>query len=271
MEDINVETSDIILLRWREREIDRLKAQLATKQTKIEDQAAYITQLLKELAQVGEHNIGRLKAQLAAQEVKIAEQEAHIAHLLKNLSQVRELDNKKADILQQRIDVLEMVGRIRENSGTDTHIASNSQLPRHSSEFDVFLSYCREDGNKARVIVETLTRSGIRVWWDDTKLRIGERFDDYISWALNDALKVIVLWSKHSIHSRYVYSEARIGYLMNKLLPVRIDDVNPPEFCTALHFVDLSGWNGLDSNSKSFQHLIDDIKFFVKLAGGGLN
>jgi hypothetical protein len=219
---MNAETPDGIERRWREREIDRLKAQLAA-------------------------------------------QEARIAQLLKNVEQVRESGDERAGLLQQRIDELELAERIRANNDTDGPRPRDRHPPRHSSEFDVFLSYCREDRNRAKAIVEALTNSRIRVWWDQTKLRLGENFEDYISWALEDALKVIVLWSQRSVHSRYVYSEARIAHLMNKLLPVHIDDVNPPDFCAALQYVDLSSWNG-DRTHSGFQKLINDVQFFVSLA-----
>ena len=202
--------------------------------------------------------IDRLKA-------RIAEQEARITQLLQNVAQVRESAGERAELLQQRIYELELTERDRSKYGTDTPAPKESYAPRPSSEFDVFLSYCREDRDKAKALVQALTDSRIRVWWDETKIRLGENFENYISWALEDALKVIVLWSRYSVRSRYVYSEARIAYLMNKLLPVRIDSVDLPEFCAALHFIDLSDWTGdaWDSGLKSF---VNDVRFFISLA-----
>ncbi len=216
------ESPDKIELRFREREIDRLKA-------------------------------------------RIAELEARIAQLLKNVTQVRESGDTRAGLLQRRIDEIELADRDRKKYGPGTSRPIDSSTPWRSSEFDVFLSYCREDRDKARILVKALTDSGIRVWWDETKLRLGENFENYISWALEDALKVIVLWSRHSVHSRYVHSEARIAYLMNKLLPVRIDSVAPPDFCAELHFIDLSDWTGADWHS-GFRNLVEDVRVFVSLA-----
>lgn len=197
--------------------------------------------------------IDRLNARIAALE-------AIIAQLLKNATQVRESGDARTGILQQRVDELELAEGDSRKYGSE-----NSPIPRRSSEFDVFLSYCREDRDKAKILVNALTDSGVRVWWDQTKLRLGENFENYISWALEDALKVIVLWSPHSVRSRYVHSEAHIAYLMNKLLPVRIDSVAPPEFCAELHFIDLSDWTGAAWHP-GFQSLVEDIRFFVSLA-----
>lgn len=209
--------------------------------------------------------IDRLKAQIAAQEARIAAQEVRIAQLLENVAQVRESGDIRAGLLRHRIDELELAERDRAKYGTNTPPPRTSYAPCRSSEFDIFLSYCREDRNRAKVLVQALTDSRIRVWWDETKLRLGENFENYISWALEDALKVIVLWSRRSVQSRYVYSEARIAYLMNKLMPVRIDSVDLPEFCAGLHFIDLSDWMG-DEWHAGFKSLVNDVRFFISLA-----
>ena len=51
------------------------------------------------------------------------------------------------------------------------------------------------------------------------KLRAGERFNDVIENALNEAKCVIVLWSKRSVQSLYVKDEATHALNRKKLVP----------------------------------------------------
>ena len=72
---------------------------------------------------------------------------------------------------------------------------------------DIFLSYCREDLPTAQRFAEGFEREGLSVWWDQV-LDVGEAFDTVTEKALDDAEAVVVLWSKHSVDSRWVRAEA---------------------------------------------------------------
>jgi len=63
---------------------------------------------------------------------------------------------------------------------------------------DIFISYKREEQDKARQLAVALEKQGWSVWWDP-KLRAGDYFDDVIEKALNEARCVIVMWSKRSV------------------------------------------------------------------------
>ena len=72
---------------------------------------------------------------------------------------------------------------------------------------DIFLSYSREDQPQARRIAAAFEREGFNVWWDQA-LAAGEAFDQVTEKALDDARAVVVLWSPHSVISRWVRAEA---------------------------------------------------------------
>ena len=84
---------------------------------------------------------------------------------------------------------------------------------------DIFISYKREEQDKARQLADALEKQGWSVWWDP-KLRAGRYFDDVIEQALDEARCVIVLWSKRSVKSRYVRDEPADALDCNKLVPV---------------------------------------------------
>ena len=92
---------------------------------------------------------------------------------------------------------------------------------------DIFISYKREDQVEARALAEALEAAGWSVWWDP-RLRYGEHFDEVIEHELNDAKCVIVLWSHRSVQSQYVKDEAAYALKLKKLIPVAIDNVEPP-------------------------------------------
>src|SRR5205085_8544558 len=86
----------------------------------------------------------------------------------------------------------------------------------------VFLSYDRDDANRARPIALALEKAGHSVWWD-VHVRGGAQFSKVIEEALKAADAVVVLWSAQSIDSPWVRDEAAAGRDKGRLVPVTID------------------------------------------------
>ncbi|HEX5088977.1 MAG TPA: AAA family ATPase [Nocardioides sp.] len=89
---------------------------------------------------------------------------------------------------------------------------------------DVFLSYASASAELARRVAATLEGQGLAVWWD-RHLRSGERFQQTIQRELGAAQAVVVLWTRQSVDSEWVYSEARRGHQRGALVQVRTADV----------------------------------------------
>lgn len=92
---------------------------------------------------------------------------------------------------------------------------------------DVFISYAREDGRVAHDLAALLERAGFSVWWDP-ELRAGAAFAEEIERELERASIVLVLWSGHSIRSKWVADEAEFAARNGKLLPALLEAVEPP-------------------------------------------
>ena len=107
----------------------------------------------------------------------------------------------------------------------------------------VFLSYDRDDGAKARAIAQALERAGHSVWWD-LHVRGGTEFSKAIEEALKAADVVLVLWSERSIESPWVRDEAATGRDRRRLVPVALDKAEPPLGFRQFQTIDLSGWKG---------------------------
>ncbi|MEE9286743.1 MAG: toll/interleukin-1 receptor domain-containing protein, partial [Gammaproteobacteria bacterium] len=108
---------------------------------------------------------------------------------------------------------------------------------------DIFISYAREDRDRAEAIAQALEKLGSTVWFDK-KIAPGGKYDEVIQGALDDAKCVIVLWSKASVESDWVKEEADKGKERDRLVPVLIDDVEVPLGFGRLHTANLVHWRG---------------------------
>ena len=94
--------------------------------------------------------------------------------------------------------------------------------------YDVFISYAREDRKCVKQLAEALASSrGWTVWWDD-RLAVGEDFRREIEAVLTNAGCILVVWSSNSVDSDWVRAEATEGWRLGNLMPVLIQECEPP-------------------------------------------
>ena len=128
---------------------------------------------------------------------------------------------------------------------------------------DVFISYAREDRERARVLAGALEAQSWSVWWD-RKLVAGQTFDQTIEQHLETAGCVVVLWSEHSIGSEWVRNEAAVASERDVLVPALIDNVKQPLEFRRRHAADLTGWTG-DLANVEFQGLCEGIAAKIRV------
>ncbi len=119
---------------------------------------------------------------------------------------------------------------------------------------DIFISYARADKEKAELLANAFTRKGWSVWWD-REIPPGKSFDETIENALSSARCVVVLWSKTSVSSRWVKTEAAEGAERGILVPALIDNVKIPLEFKRIEAADLSDWQG-DSSHRECDQLV---------------
>lgn len=107
----------------------------------------------------------------------------------------------------------------------------------------VFLSYDRDDSDRARQFARALEKAGHQVWWD-LHVRGGAQFSKVIEEALKAADAVVVLWSANAIESAWVRDEAAAGRDSGRLVPVTIDGTQAPLGFRQYQMIDLSRWRG---------------------------
>ncbi len=108
----------------------------------------------------------------------------------------------------------------------------------------IFISYANEDSDAARRLAEAFVERGWSVWWDK-QIPPGMDYAKVIEEAVTAAQCVVVLWSKHSIRSRWVQTEAAEGADRHIVATVIVDETPgedvPFEF-RRLQAVNLNDW-----------------------------
>src|SRR3982750_2037740 len=124
----------------------------------------------------------------------------------------------------------------------------------------VFLSYDRDDADKARPIATALEKAGHSVWWD-LQVRGGAQFSKVIEDALKAADVVVVLWSVNSVESSWVRDEASAGRDSGRLIPLSLDGTSAPLGFRQFQTLDFSKWMGR-GKSVEFKTLLAAIGAF---------
>jgi TolB-like protein len=124
------------------------------------------------------------------------------------------------------------------------------------------LSYNRDDQQAAERYARAFEAMGLSVWWD-VALRSGEIYDEVTEAALRGAGAVVVLWSKKSVASRWVRSEATLAQRAGTLAPVMIEPCERPVMFELAQTADLSHWKG-DPTDPSWLAFVGDVE---RLAG----
>ncbi len=128
---------------------------------------------------------------------------------------------------------------------------------------DIFLSYAREDLEKAQLLADALLAQGWSVFWDMTSILAGHDIDEVVEAEIEKACCMIVCWSNKSVKSDWVRGEASIGRERRILVPVLFESVKPPIAFRSLHTEEFSGWNG-NSDDNVFQKLISAVSRLVE-------
>jgi hypothetical protein len=107
----------------------------------------------------------------------------------------------------------------------------------------VFVSYARKDRARIEPLVRYVSGLVDEVWWDD-RLVAGESFTEETERRLNEADRVLVVWTANSVRSKWVLDEAAVGRDADKLVPVSLDGQLPPLGFRHVHCTDFSDWRG---------------------------
>jgi hypothetical protein len=131
---------------------------------------------------------------------------------------------------------------------------------------DIFLSYARDDREKAESLARALQEAGWSVWWDRSILP-GTSYEQVIEQELSSASSVVVLWSAAASQSNWVRDEATLAQSRNVLVSALIDDTELPLGFRQQQTANLAAWNGATSDPE-FQLLAEGIAALVGAGAG---
>ena len=108
---------------------------------------------------------------------------------------------------------------------------------------DIFLSYAREDRQKAELLSHALEHAGWSVWWD-REILPGASYEQLIEAELSTARCVVVLWSDAARQSNWVRDEATLAISRHVLVSVLLDASEPPLGFRQQQTASLAHWDG---------------------------
>jgi formylglycine-generating enzyme required for sulfatase activity len=106
-------------------------------------------------------------------------------------------------------------------------------------------------------LAKALQGEGWSVWWD-RNIPVGKRFSDVIQEEIGKAGCIVVLWSAASVKKDWVIDEASEGRERKILVPVFVEQVQPPLGFRQIQAADLWDWRG-DSSDGRFRTLCHNI------------
>jgi len=119
---------------------------------------------------------------------------------------------------------------------------------------EIFISYSRHDSDAANALADTLSQAGLSVWLDRNAIQEGDAFDTQIEEAIAQTSVVVVIWSAHSVKSHWVRAEAAYALGKRKLLPISVDQSDPPLQFMQIQTIDFRYWDRT-SKHHAFQQL----------------
>jgi hypothetical protein len=131
----------------------------------------------------------------------------------------------------------------------------------------VFLSYSAPDREIVREVARGLDNAGIRVWFDESKLKPGSNWVREIERGLDKADFVIFFMSPNSVNSEWAQKELQIAMHRKisgeggaRILPVLLKQVEVPPLLRDIHWLDMTHGDA----GKAVYELLGTIRHYQK-------
>jgi hypothetical protein len=139
--------------------------------------------------------------------------------------------------------------------------------------YSCFISYSSKNRDFAERLHADLQAKGVRCWFDQEDLKIGERFRQRIDTAIRVHDKLMLVLTEHSLASDWVESEVEAALDREGrekrivLFPIRLDEAvleSPVAWASHVkrtrHIGDFCGWKDHDSYQRAFDRLLRDLR-----------
>nr|MBX2855361.1 toll/interleukin-1 receptor domain-containing protein [Paracoccaceae bacterium] len=127
-----------------------------------------------------------------------------------------------------------------------------------AKQFDVFVSYKRDDGERRDVLIAALEASGLAVWWD-TELRSGP-WRRQLADMINDVKAVVALWSRAAEAAPgEVEDEMAQARGLDKLVALKTDDASAPKRFREQNFMPFTFWADAKAREPQLAAIVDEV------------
>ncbi len=119
-------------------------------------------------------------------------------------------------------------------------------VPEYQSSYDVFLSYCHEDGETAAILKQKLEliRPSVRIFFDRATLKPGASWLMQVAESLDNARRVAALYTPHYWNSPFCKDEFTAALARQNdtgeavLFPIYLFSAKIPYLFRNFHYVD---------------------------------
>lgn len=128
----------------------------------------------------------------------------------------------------------------------------------------LFLSYNSKDRPFVRRLRRELFDKGVRIWIDESEIKVGDSLIDKISEGIADVEFLGAILSPNSVSSRWVQAELRIAVTREingkklKVLPILIEDCELPVFLESMKYADFRSPAEFDAGVRQLLDVILD-------------
>ena len=135
---------------------------------------------------------------------------------------------------------------------------SNSNEAEKKFKYDVFLSHSSKDKPVVRELAERLKADGVRVWFDEWEIQIGDSIPSKIEQGLEESRILILAMSANAFGSDWVSLERGTAMFRDpqnkqrRFIPLRLDDSPIKETLKQFRYVD---WRKKDN--EEYRWLLD--------------
>jgi hypothetical protein len=137
------------------------------------------------------------------------------------------------------------------------HVVQQTRTGKNRNVSDIFISYAREDLERAKQLAEALEAQGWSVFWD-RYIPPGKTWREVIAKALHEARCVVVAWLKASIVSGEVHKKAEEGHKRKILVTVFFEEVRSSMGFRGIQAASLVNWDGRPT-VEEFQQLVSAV------------
>jgi len=167
--------------------------------------------------------------------------------------------------LTKNIFIFEAFSHVLEVSFTTVHYKMPENNPSTSYEYDIFLSYASEDQKFAEKLATRLRDEGVRVWFDQWRLKAGDHLENKINNGIEQSRRMISIWSENYFQNEKIWKMVEVFSKQHDdmlaedrpVIPVKLSECNIKPTLKSLIYIDFTKPDDFDLNFRALLNNLD--------------